>query len=53
MVTDPAGLCLSVTEDGIEIARRPQAADAVEVVTVYDFTYERFRQGVARRFAAL
>ena len=29
--------------------RRPQAADAVEVVTVYDFTYERFRQGVARR----
>ena len=28
--------------------RRPQAADASSVVTVYDFTYERFRRGAAR-----
>ena len=28
--------------------RRPQSAEAIEVVTVYDFTYERFRQGPAR-----
>ncbi|OGS99411.1 MAG: hypothetical protein A3F73_11855 [Gallionellales bacterium RIFCSPLOWO2_12_FULL_59_22] len=28
--------------------RRPQRADATNVVTVYDFTYERFRRGVPR-----
>lgn len=28
--------------------RRPQSASAINVVTVYDFTYERFRRGTPR-----